>query len=205
MKPKRPPVLASWLLQRFGVNESLVGDLAEQHRRGRSTAWLWRQALIAITLTMLQDIRAHKVLATRAIAVGWLTEWLLLIMLRQPARILGNMPGKAIWNWTIDNGFDGLRILWFGGLGGVGVPVFLTLVLVSAVTGLIVGQLHRRQGATLVTLYAASAPVFVAVWLHRESAFAHPSWSFLLIAIPLSALLGGLSASPARTVPRGTA
>ena len=200
-----PPALAIRLLERFGVKAPIVGDLIEQHRRGRSTAWFLRQALIAITLTMLQDVRAHKVLATRAIAVGWLIQWLLLFMLRQPVRILGNMPGKAIWNWTIENDFDGLRSLWFGGFGGVGVPVFLTLVLVSAVTGLVVGQLHRGQQATLVTLYAASTPVFVAMWLHRESAFAHPTWSFLLIAIPLSALLGGLSGGPARSVPSGMA
>lgn len=39
---------ASWLLARFGVDESLTGDLIEQRRVGRSALWLWRQALIAV-------------------------------------------------------------------------------------------------------------------------------------------------------------
>jgi hypothetical protein len=85
-----------------------------------------------------------------------------------------------------------VRTLWFGGLGGVGGPIFLIVLLVSAVTGWIVARLHRSQQAALVTLYAASTPILGAVWLYRESSFVHPTWSFLFVAIPLSALLGGL-------------
>jgi hypothetical protein len=47
----RPPLLATWLLTHFtsdGRSESLIGDLIEQYRGGRSSAWYWRQAVTAI-------------------------------------------------------------------------------------------------------------------------------------------------------------
>jgi hypothetical protein len=36
------------VMERFGVDESLIGDLVEQHRAGRSALWLWRQTVIAV-------------------------------------------------------------------------------------------------------------------------------------------------------------
>jgi hypothetical protein len=35
-------------MERVGVEESLIGDLAEQRRAGRSALWLWRQTVIAV-------------------------------------------------------------------------------------------------------------------------------------------------------------
>ena len=43
---------ACWLMERFGVPNALIGDLAERGRSGRSHLWLWRQALVAIGITM---------------------------------------------------------------------------------------------------------------------------------------------------------
>jgi hypothetical protein len=43
---------ASWLMTRVGVDESLIGDLAEQVRAGRSVVWLWRQTVVAIVTKM---------------------------------------------------------------------------------------------------------------------------------------------------------
>jgi len=42
--------IATRLLQRFGVNESLIGDLIERCQRGGSSRWLLRQTSIAIAL-----------------------------------------------------------------------------------------------------------------------------------------------------------
>jgi hypothetical protein len=67
MNSTHPPPLATWLLQRFGAKEALVGDLIERYQRGRSIGWYWRQVLPAILATAYQDIRDHKWLAVRAI------------------------------------------------------------------------------------------------------------------------------------------
>ncbi len=59
MKSKLP-ALAEWLLTRFGIpqqNESLMGDLAEESRSGRSALWLWRETMVAIGTTVARDIR----------------------------------------------------------------------------------------------------------------------------------------------------
>ena len=55
----RPPSSAVWLMDQFGVSESLRGDLVEQFLKGRSAAWLWRQALTAIGVTMTKQVRLH--------------------------------------------------------------------------------------------------------------------------------------------------
>ena len=195
MSARNSPRLANWLMHRFNVSEAAIGDMIERYYGGRSSTWYWWQALAATTLTVLRDIRTHRTLALRAILVGWVAQWVLLFLLRRPVRDLSNVVGKWIWNWTIENEFDRVRALWFGGLGGVGVPVFLTMVAVAALTGWIVAVFHRSQQATLVTLYAASMPIFGGVWLYRESSVAHPTWSFLCFVIPLSALLGGFATS----------
>ncbi len=51
MTRRAPPSFATWLLDHFGDRyrrESLVGDLAEEYQRGRSSAWYWRQVLCAL-------------------------------------------------------------------------------------------------------------------------------------------------------------
>jgi hypothetical protein len=43
--------MATWLLEHLGPgyrNESLVGDLFEEYEQGRTRAWYWRQAVVAI-------------------------------------------------------------------------------------------------------------------------------------------------------------
>src|SRR4051812_18562581 len=74
MKPSQPPRIATWLLKRLASGperESLIGDLIEQYQRGRSSVWYWRQVLIAIVAGATRDVRDHKVLALRALAIGW--------------------------------------------------------------------------------------------------------------------------------------
>ena len=67
------PTLAIWLMNRFGVDEGLVGDLAEQI--SRSGFWLWRQTLGSILIAMTRDLRAHPVLALRAVFLGTLLQF----------------------------------------------------------------------------------------------------------------------------------
>ena len=74
---RQPPSLATWMLSRLvsGNNrETLIGDLVERYQRGRSSAWYWRQVLMAVLLSAYHDIRSHKLLALRAIVVGYVVS-----------------------------------------------------------------------------------------------------------------------------------
>lgn len=74
---KQPPRPATWLLNHLdcGDNvESLLGDLVESYRQGRSDSWYWRQVLLAVLVSGYHDIRSHKLLAMRAIVVGYVVS-----------------------------------------------------------------------------------------------------------------------------------
>src|SRR2546425_2422723 len=62
-------------------NESLAGDLIEEYQRRRSRAWYWKQVVSAIALEAARDIRAHRLLALRAVVTGFAAlsacSWLL--------------------------------------------------------------------------------------------------------------------------------
>jgi hypothetical protein len=69
VRSTKPPRLATWLLARLAsgkTRESLVGDLIEQYRNGRSASWYWRQALIVVVV-----LAAMVQLATQVRLVGW--------------------------------------------------------------------------------------------------------------------------------------
>jgi hypothetical protein len=73
MKMAKPPRLANWLLEHLTSGpqrESLIGDLYEQFARGRSPLWFWMQGLTTIALTAFQEIRAHRILALRGLALS---------------------------------------------------------------------------------------------------------------------------------------
>jgi hypothetical protein len=73
MTPRKPPRLANWLLNRFGgirQNPPLAGDLLEEFRSGRSSAWFWRQTLGTILSGL--GINARRFLVGSLI--GWAAE-----------------------------------------------------------------------------------------------------------------------------------
>jgi len=83
MMPRRPPRLADWLLHRLASGprrHSLVGDLHEQHSRGRSAAWYWRQTVTAILACIASDLRRHPADMAHALCTG-LGAWVLYSML----------------------------------------------------------------------------------------------------------------------------
>jgi hypothetical protein len=71
MRSERPPVLASWLLERFCPDPGLSGDLLEEYGRGRSALWYSKQAVVAVSAYPFSQILEHKWLAARAIAIGY--------------------------------------------------------------------------------------------------------------------------------------
>jgi len=68
-----PPALATWFMSTLLLGnhaEALIGDLTEQHRRGRSSAWYWRQAVVAIVTAFAAEMWQQKLLASTAVALG---------------------------------------------------------------------------------------------------------------------------------------
>lgn len=73
MTPPNPPIFPAWRLRTFGCGpavDALLGDLSEEYQRGRSATWFWFQALTAIPLSLVGEVRAHPWLTIRATAVG---------------------------------------------------------------------------------------------------------------------------------------
>ena len=68
-----PPKSATWLLRNLGSGphlDAIVGDLRELFQTHPSRSWFWRQVLLTIILSALEEIRAHKILALRALLVA---------------------------------------------------------------------------------------------------------------------------------------
>lgn len=75
--PRTPGLLLQWFLPH---NTALAGDLEEDHRRRESAVWYWRQVLAAIVLHLWSEVRAHKLLAIRAVVTGWAALWVLSLL-----------------------------------------------------------------------------------------------------------------------------
>ena len=72
MTPKRPPAVATWLVQHFGCGpntDAVLGDLAEQYLH-KSRMWYWRQVLKGIPVSVVTEALGHKVIAAKAIVTG---------------------------------------------------------------------------------------------------------------------------------------
>jgi hypothetical protein len=54
-----PPRLATWVLERFDVDESVIGDLIERYGQRPSNTWYWRQVFVAIVMTFARELRAR--------------------------------------------------------------------------------------------------------------------------------------------------
>lgn len=65
-----------WLLTRFGVDESLVGDLIERRRAGASFVWFAAQCVVAVTWATTRAVRSHPLRAVATILVGLLLRQL---------------------------------------------------------------------------------------------------------------------------------
>ena len=63
---REPPRLAVWLLKQWASpyrRDSLLGDLLEMYRTGRSRTWYWRQVITALILARARALRfspAHR-------------------------------------------------------------------------------------------------------------------------------------------------
>ncbi len=79
MSPSHPPIVANWLLQHLlsgEENEALVGDMMEDFRNGRSNLWYWKQVLAAIVVSSRDEVRAHALIAVKALITGWAAQFM---------------------------------------------------------------------------------------------------------------------------------
>jgi hypothetical protein len=138
------PAMAKWLLRCFGCspnNEAIVGDLDERYRQGRSYLWYWRQVFLTIVASFLEEIRHHKLLTLRAIAVGCV----------------------IFVGWQ--RGFNLTReLLWYHERLTVALQ-FPEVVLFGVSAGWIVARLHHQSQKAMVLAYVACFAGVQTLWL----------------------------------------
>lgn len=192
MRPMQPPNAATWLLNKFGcTNDALKGDLVEEYGQGRSVAWYWRQVLVAIVVGFSTEVRAHKLVALRAIITGWTAIYL-----------LDHTVGIAFWRWYF-------RLLLAHGL----IPSFwwrhyYTYLVVlpmccvyGAASGWVVGKCHREHCRAMVLIFLLSVQLWNLPELFRltedivtNERFVPYLFAFVarLVFISIGIILGGL-------------
>jgi len=75
MRTSHPPIIAAWILHRFGPSpetDAIAGDLIEQYQQGRSRWWYWREVVVAIFRGTWFEVRQDTRLLLIAIAMGWM-------------------------------------------------------------------------------------------------------------------------------------
>jgi hypothetical protein len=197
-----PPRLATWLLQRFACGsrgESLLGDLLEQYQQKRSSAWYWRQVITAIGASATRDLAAHRLLAVRAVAIGYLASALFSV----PVHWLGEITRVSINGWLAASGHFSFWLVFLSG------PLVVTVLecAAGAAIGWIIARLHQAHAAAMVCLVSASILLFEAGLAAVLVSTPHqpmPQAALILPPLlamgkPVSVLIGGLlSARPDR-------
>jgi hypothetical protein len=148
MTARVPPKVSTWLLQHFGCsasNDAILGDLAEQFQQGRTRFWYWRQVLRAIPAGILEEVSGNKLLALRALVLGWtLVIAGAEVFRRLTLYLLFRQTGASPW-----------------------VSLFLLIglaSLASAGIGWVVGVTHRPHQKAFVALYVASVYLVLLIW-----------------------------------------
>jgi len=139
----QPPTIARWLLNHFGCspnNETIIGDLDERYRQGRSYLWYWRQALVAIVTSFFNEVGTHKLLTLRAIATGWVVA----VVSRRAFNL----------TWEILSALASWSRLWRHGWITIAVQI-PEVVLSGVLAGWLVARLHRQSQKAMVLAYAA--------------------------------------------------
>jgi hypothetical protein len=180
------------LMERFRVDEALIGDLIEQHHAGRPVLWLWQQALVALAKTAIDDVGRHHWFAVRAILVGWSLH-ALVSLCRRPAMLL-----MAGWSWKVD--------LWLTQTLFVYIPISFMVVegVGAAAIGFIIARLNRPYGLSMVSLFVISMLIvdaigFINSFQRGISAFGPVGLAinsaFPFIIVPVAFLTGACLAS----------
>lgn len=161
MTTQQTPRLATWLLRHFGSSvhiESVIGDLSERYNHDHSSFWFWRQALAAIVILAIKDVRRHKILTLRALMIAWavvLTGYgpLYLVVKKfytfERVRTLMGTPNNL-------HEFD--HQFWIFLMGAL-LLMLMGNLLIGTLSGWLVARLHRAIGRAGVLVVAMSVVV----------------------------------------------
>lgn len=212
MRSADPPRLANGLLRRLAAGptrESLIGDLDEQFARGRTSSWYWRQVLSAILVTAATDLRDHKLVAVRAVLIGWAAlipsfYLAIAVYLRIPETWI---PGA----WFSANSVL-LRMAWWA-WWIYEVPLLIAWCGASLIAGWLISRLHAQHRAAAVFACVAFQLPWTALWAwpawrNAHSVLANTSYAFpnqtvavlVLVGIPICTLSGGLWSADTESV-----
>ena len=178
MSAKRPPLVASWLLERLCSDPSLTGDLVEEYGARRSALWYWRQAIVAVSVYPFSQILEHKWLAVRAIATGYVIWY--------------------VFNATLLRGvvrpWIGMDSMWDKA------TYFLIGYALWMANGWVIAKLHRPYSTAMVLAYvlwsiaASVPPVYAAAVNTLDGSGGGPSLTFEVttrLVVLLSLIAGG--------------
>jgi hypothetical protein len=201
MRSSQPPIVAAWVLTHFGNrNEVLAGDLIEEYRRGRSAAWYCRQVVVALLIGYGKEIRTHKLLAVRALVIGWAALILSSYLISFP---LYELYSRALG----DLGLGPLRFWWWHYYT---YPVVLVPCIGGFLSGWLVARFHRTYRVAMVSMYVVSVlltafPEFFRLATNSlsNSRFVPYLFSYWLTEslFVVSILLGGLRSTNPETAP----
>jgi hypothetical protein len=185
---KRPPLLAKWFLTHFAQTapDSLLGDLQEEYEAGRSRWWYRRQVFNAIGAATVRQLRAHPVLALRAVTIGWA---FLLIFLWYFMFPLANLDEELFVRGIVD-----VRPWW-----PKSPMVFLAVLSLGCTgSGWIVTRFHNREMgllylATVLGWNLAIFPRIAYAYVTDPSAEDFVGLTMVyFVLIPLSIAIGGV-------------
>ncbi|HUV68415.1 MAG TPA: hypothetical protein VMW15_02050 [Terracidiphilus sp.] len=159
MNRREPPPLATWMLEHLTAgdcNDALAGDLLEEFRSGRTTAWYWGQVLNAIGLGWLSELVNRRAMLLFAALWSMLAPgWVLLVAhfslrLDLSARIMSlEFPWSTICDLSLMLAAN-LLFIWAG------------------ILAYLIPHLWLRRSLRVKPLshgMLASIPVLLAVWV----------------------------------------
>ena len=146
MNTSQPPRLALRLLERFGVDPALTGDLVEQYGQKGSGGWFWRQTTVAIARHLAAEVRSDRSLMVRALVVGWVTA---MVIGRLTTLMLPLLEGR--WAWQTESWLSGSL-----GFAVVPMPIVLSRVIGAVMIGWVIALFDRRQAMVMLAIYLVS-------------------------------------------------
>jgi hypothetical protein len=211
---RRHEAQALVVMERFGVDGSLIGDLVEQHRAGRSSLWLWRQTTMAVAARVAVTVRSDRTIVGVAAVV------------EAAALALPYVWMHFLWHYVVmlDTTWYPRSIIWLARSSPLGLWQMLVFLhpwtwtytagwcaMLGALTWCLV-RLFPKYGSLVVVVFllsnvSQSLPSLGRSLLDWSDEPANPIWIshqvsyafFVFVAIPLSIYVGGQTRHPAKS------